>query len=532
MPKQRVNNSSIIPAPTGGWNARDALGSMDPADAITLENWVPDSFSVSNAPGYALHNSIDSGTGPVGTVVEYMKKDGTRQLIAFKNNKMWNATTAGATAVDLTGALTITNIRWQCVNFRTLTASYLVCCNGVDNPIIYDGTTASNPAYTKADGSSIPQTGLIHPSVYNSRLYFTEKDSSRVWYLPVGAVSGAMDNNSGFDFSSLFTRGGYNLWTSSWGASNSESIISYFVVMSNTGECLLYRGLNPTSADWILVARLFFPPPLAANTGTNDTTLGRRSYFHLDSDLIVLTLQGGFSLRDAYNKAGGGDTSATQRKFTDKIQEAFNTAAVLGGNLFGWEAVVSSKYHIVLINIPITQNVVSNQYGIDTISGAWFNIVGKNASCWTTFKEDLYFGGCNGKIYNGWTGNTFDGAVIPQKLQTAYTYAEDTERVKRFMEVKPLLTVDGTFTTNFGVETDFRQKPMSTNTFSLSLRNGTLWDTAQWDSFYWAEDTFTADSWVGVDGIGRAVSARMEGSNNVSVSLNGFHIKYEAGGIS
>ena len=30
-----------IPAPVGGWNARDSLDAMPPTDAIKLVNWIP-----------------------------------------------------------------------------------------------------------------------------------------------------------------------------------------------------------------------------------------------------------------------------------------------------------------------------------------------------------------------------------------------------------------------------------------------------------------------------------------------------------
>lgn len=99
------------------------------------------------------------------------------------------------------------------------------------------------------------------------------------------------------------------------------------------------------------------------------------------------------------------------------------------------------------------------------------------------------------------------------------------------MEARPLLTVNGSFTSQFGIEVDFKRKPMVSDTLNVSVPSGTAWDTSQWGSFYWSDDSFTSDSWVGVDGVGRAVSVRMEGSNNVTVSLNGFHIKYEAGGL-
>ncbi len=162
------------------------------------------------------------------------------------------------------------------MNFRTLGGSYLVMVNGVDVPRIFDGTTVSDPAYRKSDGTSIPDTGLIHVSVYNERLYFTERDSARIWYMPVRSVSGNMDNLTGYDFSSFLKRGGYVLWTSAWSTSGGVGVTNYFVVMSNMGECLIYQGLYPAAPEWALVTQLFFPPPLASNTGSNDTSLGRR----------------------------------------------------------------------------------------------------------------------------------------------------------------------------------------------------------------------------------------------------------------
>ena len=48
-----VSGSVNLPAPTGGWNARDVLSEMAPNDAVILENWFPSTTSVNQRYGYS-----------------------------------------------------------------------------------------------------------------------------------------------------------------------------------------------------------------------------------------------------------------------------------------------------------------------------------------------------------------------------------------------------------------------------------------------------------------------------------------------
>ncbi|MEC9266711.1 MAG: hypothetical protein VX464_11680 [Pseudomonadota bacterium] len=48
---------TTIPAPIGGWNARDAIDLMQPTDAIVLDNWYPDETEVALRRGYSLHGT-------------------------------------------------------------------------------------------------------------------------------------------------------------------------------------------------------------------------------------------------------------------------------------------------------------------------------------------------------------------------------------------------------------------------------------------------------------------------------------------
>jgi hypothetical protein len=58
-----------IPAPVGGWNARDSIANMDPVDAVGLENMFPSVSSVVLRGGYANH--VTGISGQVETLMDY-----------------------------------------------------------------------------------------------------------------------------------------------------------------------------------------------------------------------------------------------------------------------------------------------------------------------------------------------------------------------------------------------------------------------------------------------------------------------------
>src|SRR4051812_44925710 len=110
---QRAQKYSAAPAsiaaPTGGWNARDALGAMDPLDAVTLQNWWPATSSVYLRYGFS---NYATGLGSqVETVMAYSSGTSDKLFGATAGGSVYNVTAGGAVgAADLTG---LTNGRWQ-----------------------------------------------------------------------------------------------------------------------------------------------------------------------------------------------------------------------------------------------------------------------------------------------------------------------------------------------------------------------------------------------------------------------------------
>jgi hypothetical protein len=61
--KQNTATTASIPAPIGGWNARDSLANMDPMDAVQLVNWYPTPTDVTMRRGYTVSSILTTSTG-------------------------------------------------------------------------------------------------------------------------------------------------------------------------------------------------------------------------------------------------------------------------------------------------------------------------------------------------------------------------------------------------------------------------------------------------------------------------------------
>ena len=61
--KQNTATTTSVPAPIGGWNARDSLANMSPTDAVQLVNWYPTPTDVTMRSGYTVSSILTTSTG-------------------------------------------------------------------------------------------------------------------------------------------------------------------------------------------------------------------------------------------------------------------------------------------------------------------------------------------------------------------------------------------------------------------------------------------------------------------------------------
>ena len=105
--KRAVSQPVSLPAPVGGWNARDSLTAMQPNEAVILENWYPATTECVLRNGYTKWAT--GITGQVETLMAYSGAN-TNKLFAIAGTSVYDVTAGGAVgAAVVTG---LTNARW------------------------------------------------------------------------------------------------------------------------------------------------------------------------------------------------------------------------------------------------------------------------------------------------------------------------------------------------------------------------------------------------------------------------------------
>ncbi len=507
--KNQVSRTKSLQSPTGGLNAKDPLASMKDTEAVVLENWFPTPSSVDIRNGYENH--VTGISGSVDTVAAYTS--GTQsKLFCVAGGNIYDVTSAGTVGSALVTGLG--NSRFQHVNMGTVGGNFLLMVNGQNKMRIYNGTTWS------FDGGSlgITVTGFdtsnaIHINNFKNRLFFVEKDSMNVWYLPVSSVGGAAQL---LDFNSLFRLGGYIVAMGNWTIDNASGIDDYAVFITSEGEAALYKGTNPADpANWSLVGTFRMGSPI-----------GRRCLIKASSDVLVVTTDGAFPL----SKALLTDRSQSSLAATDKIKGLFNVDANSYKNNFGWQPIIYPEGQKLLINVPAVEGAESYQYVMNTEHGAWCKFTGWQANCFEVFDGGLYYGG-SGVVCRADFGQSDNGANIVSVAQQAFNYFANPNAIKQFKMVRPVFISTGNVNPSVLMNTDFNQK-RTTSPPSFTDNSGTAWDVGDWDVSSWASGDQIIQRWQTVTGVGYSGGIRVvQDSKNITCRWVSTDIVYEQGGV-
>jgi hypothetical protein len=491
--KRAVSQPVSLPAPVGGWNARDALPAMAPSDAVILENWFPATTEVALRNGYAKH-----ATGITGQVETLMAYSGaaTDKLFAIAGGSVYDATSQGAVgAAVLTG---LSNSRWGYCNIATAGGNFLSMANGVDAPRNYNGTTWSTPAIT-----GVTATKLRDPILYAERQFFIEDNSLKVWYLPVDSIAGAA---APVDVSSFMTKGGYIVAHGTWTIDAGNGVNDHYVIMTNKGQIIVYQGIDPTSATtWSMVGVWDIGAPV-----------GRRSLYKYAGDMLIICQDGVVPL------SGALQSSRVQPRvaITDKIQYAISEAVTSYANNFGWQLMYVPTINQLWLNVPIQENQNQQQYAMNTITGSWCNYTGWNANCMEMFDDEPYFGG-DGYVAHAWYGTDDDGNNITALGLQAFNNFNGAGRLKRFTMSRPIFRTDGAPAIYAGINIDFNtDAPTASLNFTPSTYS--QWDSALWDAGTWGGALSILQNWQGLNGVG------YYGAPIVKTAASGIQVRWVA----
>lgn len=471
--KRAVSQPISLPAPVGGWNARDSLTSMQPNEAVILENWFPSPTECTLRAGYTKHAT--GITGQVETIMAYSGAN-TDKLFAIAGTSVYDVTSQGAVgAAVLTG---LSNARWGYCNIATSGGNYLSMANGVDAPRNYDGSAWSTPTIT-----GVTATTLQNPILYAERQFFIQKNTLKVWYLGVDSIAGAA---SAVDIAPFMTRGGYIVAHGTWTIDAGQGVNDHYVIMTNRGQVIVYQGIDPSDPNnWSMVGVWDIGAPI-----------GARALYKYAGDMLIICQDGVVPL------SGALQSSRVQPRvaITDKIQYAISESITQYANNFGWQLMYVPTINQLWLNVPVQEGQNQQQYVMNTITGAWCNYTGWSANCMEMFDDEPYYGG-NGFVAHAWNGQADDNTNITAFGLQAFNNFNSAGTLKRFTMSRPIFRTDGAPAIFAGINIDFNTEAPTT---SLSFTPSTFakWDTGIWDASNWGGALSVLQNWQGLNGVG------------------------------
>lgn len=513
LPKQRAKRQSrvikSIPAPTGGWNARDPVSDMKEKYALILLNWWPTTSDVMVRNGWAEH-----ATGlpdQVESLMPYNTPDGSDLFFVASGDGIYDAT--GATAVGSAEVSALTNARFQHVNFTNSDGdTYLVAVNGQDLMLYYNGSAwleISNSGSPSVSG--VDTSDFIGVMVHKRRLWFVQVDTLDAWYLPVNAVGGLANK---FSLAGIASLGGYLMALGTWTLDAGSGPDDYWVGVTSEGEVIVYQGTDPSSSTtWGLIGVWKIGQPL-----------GRRCLTKYQGDLLITCIDGVLPLSKALISSRVNPRVA----LTDLINGAMSEAAALYRNNYGWEMNFLPGADMLLLNVPVQTGDDQEQFVMNTITGAWARFTDIHANAWCVFNDEFYFAGDEfvGKF---WEATTDNGSNINADVMTAFSYLDKRSDLKRFVLGRPVILANGVPAAQMTVNVNYDTNA-AINNISFTPATYGFWDSALWDQGLWGGNYTVFLDWQGISGIGFCVSARIYvASQGIGVRLQAVDYVHEPG---
>lgn len=413
-----------IPAPMKGWNTRDELDSMDPLDAITLDNFYPDTGGILARTGSAVY-ATGLGSSAVETLAAF-QAGATSKFLGACGGSIFDITTGGAVGSAL--ATGFTSNRWQTVSFL----QRLFLCNGTDTAQVYDGSSIGNVNFS--GGSTPALTALVGCFVYQQSLFFWTNNSTGFYYAQLNSISGTL---TFYDLSPFCPNGGNMLAMTTVTHDGGNGVLDFAAFIMTTGYMLLFYGNDPSqSAAWSLIGIYRVAPPVNI-----------RAICQYGGDSFVTTYDDYLPLQQQLTALKEG-----QLPPRSKVSGALQQAILANPAAFGWQSLYYPKGRRLIFNVPNTDGTFSQHVQNTSLpSQPWCRFNNWNASTFGLFNGNLYFGGAGGIVYQADVGYTDSGTPVQATGQQAWQ--KDSAYRKRMTTVRPIVQSDqGAYTFAVGFD--------------------------------------------------------------------------------
>ena len=459
---------ATIPAPILGLNTLDPESAMDPSYAIELTNMFPQLGRITSRRGCEEYADIAGESGEIGTLAAH-RSGSIDRFYAFSPTALYDVSDPDAVSEVTDAAVSVSNNRWR----TAAIGSSFIAVNGDDPPI---RITAGAPAAHGWSGTGLTPSDLTGVIAHHNRLFFVEKDSPKLWYGELNAVTGSL---ASIDLGLVVSRGGNVAAIGSVTLDSGSGVDDLLAVFLTRGQVLLYAGTDPSDADSWRIAGVFDIGPV----------VGPRPLVKRGGDLIAITVDGFIPLLQFLHSGRQQSGLAVSEKIAPSVRADVEHY----GDEPGWQGVLHAPSNWMLFNVPQGGHRAV-QYVANAQTGAWCRFDGMNAACWESRGDELYYGAAGGKVIRADVGGNDCGESVHARVRSAYSYLGSpyskhfkmirayTESTGGGQQVAVGASVDFTRVLPVLQDAELTQAGPSWGATTGAAPGASLWNTSHWGS--------------------------------------------------
>ena len=497
-----------FPAPIRGLVLNENIATAGPSGAQVLDNFICTTTGIKARAGSQKYGTLP---GAVRSLFTY--RSVSQVLFAADNTAIYDLSTSpdplGASAV-VTGQ---TGGAYSTAMFGTAGGNFLIAVNGADAAQVYDGASWSPGTIT-----GVAMSSLSHVWSFANRLFFIEKDSMRVHYLPVDSIGGEVAQLS---LAGVFKRGGRLLMGATWSIDAGDGLDDKCVIISDQGEVAVYQGTNPGDANaWSLAGRYEITQPLGPN-----------ATMQAGGDLLVATQAGMVPMSAAIQKDSAAlsmnSISATIKPMWDDCTSLYDLP---------WTIAKWPEKNILLVSVANT-SVDDVTLCCNLQTGAWSRWTHIGARCLAYFDGYVFAGGNDGTVKRLETGGSDQGSIYTSVYVGQHEHMGANGVQKTALQARAMLKTAHGINPYISAQKDYVvdivPAPGVVNYYPVGVWDASVWDASVWDGT--AASTALTSYWRAIGRTGYSIAPELQmtfgGLSPPDVELVSVDMTFSAGAI-
>lgn len=509
----RVADMFTIPAPTGGLNYRDPISSMQPTDALVLENMIPNQTGAVIRKGWQYHTS--SVALPIKSIFAYNAPNpANNKVFAAAGGNIYDVTT-GTPALSQASTGSSDDV-WSVTQFANGANMFLLAVSPGAGYWTYDSTGGWIKRTVTGLAASLKEV-----AVFKNRVWFVANNDSRVYYLDtVDAITGTA---SDFEMGSILRNGGVVRGLINWTLDAGVGIDDHLVVVGSQGDIAVWTGTDPSDPNKFGLRGMWYCGPVP-KYGRFHTSYG--------GDVMILSELGLVPVSRLIN----GQFSEVQPGPSQKIQSVLSPLIAKLRDEVAWDIFVVPSSDVLVIKLPEDAGVYT-QYAMNVNTGAWCTLSAMPMACCTLLNGQLYFGTEDGRVAKGLFGNNdgvetdgSNGNPIEGDIQTAFNAFGSPATLKKFGLARPIFIGSSPPSVKLQINTQYTFANVGGSP-SYTTTNAGFWNSGLWNTAVWSGSQNSYQAWVGTTGLGYYASLRMKVRGLPGTIFTSSHMLTEPGGV-